>query len=41
MRGDAKSMTVLSPRTAAEAVRSYANLPGALPIAGGTDSSMG
>lgn len=41
MRGDAKSMTVLSPRTAAEAVKSYAKLPGALPIAGGTDFMVG
>ncbi len=41
MRGDAKSMTVLSPRTAAEAVKSYAKLPSALPLAGGTDLMVG
>ena len=37
MRGDARSMTVLSPRSAAEAVRALAKTPGALPLAGGTD----
>lgn len=37
MRGDAKSMTVLSPRSAAEAVKAYARAPTALPLAGGTD----
>ncbi len=37
MRGDAKSMTVLSPRSAAEAVKAYAQAPAALPLAGGTD----
>ncbi|MDO8632786.1 MAG: xanthine dehydrogenase family protein subunit M [Phycisphaerales bacterium] len=41
MRGDAKSMTVLSPRTAAEAVLSYAKVPHAMPIAGGTDLMVG
>lgn len=41
MRGDAKSMTVLSPRTAAEAVRTYAKVPSALPFAGGTDIMVG
>jgi len=41
MRGDAKSMTVLSPRTAAEAVRTYAKVPSALPFAGGTDVMVG
>lgn len=41
MRGDAKSMTVLSPRTAAEAVKSYAKVPNALPLAGGTDLMVG
>lgn len=41
MRGDAKSMTVLSPRTAAEAVRAYAKSPVALPLAGGTDLMVG
>lgn len=41
MRGDAKSMTVLSPRTANEALKSYAKLPSALPIAGGTDFMVG
>ncbi len=37
MRGDAKSMTVFSPRSAAEAVTTYAKIPNALPLAGGTD----
>ena len=37
MRGDAKSMTVFSPRTAGEAVATYARIPNALPLAGGTD----
>ena len=37
MRGDPRSMTVLSPRSAAEAVRALSKNPGALPIAGGTD----
>jgi xanthine dehydrogenase small subunit len=41
MRGDAKSMTVLSPRTGAEALTTYAKLPTALPIAGGTDLMVG
>ncbi len=41
MRGDAKSMTVLSPRTAAEAVNSYAKVPMAIPFAGGTDLMVG
>ena len=41
MRGDAKSMTVLSPRTAAEAVKTYAKLPMAIPFAGGTDLMVG
>jgi xanthine dehydrogenase small subunit len=41
MRGDAKSMTVLSPRTAAAAVRAYAETPAALPFAGGTDLMVG
>jgi len=41
MRGDAKSMTVLSPRTATEALKSYAKLPHALPLAGGTDLMVG
>ncbi len=41
MRGDAKSMTVLSPRTAAEAVQTYARVPDALPLAGGTDLMVG
>lgn len=41
MRGDAKSMTVLSPRTAAEAVKAYAKSPAALPLAGGTDVMVG
>lgn len=37
MRGDANSMMVLSPRSAAEAVKTYARIPNALPLAGGTD----
>ncbi len=41
MRGDAKSMTVLSPRSAAEAVKTYAKLPAAIPVAGGTDMMVG
>ena len=41
MRGDAKSMTVLSPRSAAEAVATYAKIPNALPLAGGTDLMVG
>lgn len=41
MRGDAKSMTVLSPRSAAEAVKAYARSPAALPLAGGTDLMVG
>ncbi|MDP3543750.1 MAG: xanthine dehydrogenase family protein subunit M [Elusimicrobiota bacterium] len=41
MRGDAKSMTVLSPRSAAEAVKAYAKSPAALPFAGGTDVMVG
>jgi CO/xanthine dehydrogenase FAD-binding subunit len=41
MRGDAKSMTALSPRTAAEALKAYARVPTALPLAGGTDVMVG
>jgi len=41
MRGDAKSMTVLTARSAAEAVRLLAKNPGALPLAGGTDLMVG
>jgi CO/xanthine dehydrogenase FAD-binding subunit len=41
MRGDAKSMTVLSPRSAAAAVKAYAKTPAALPFAGGTDLMVG
>lgn len=41
MRGDAKSMTVLSPRTAAQALRLLDANPGALPLAGGTDLMVG
>lgn len=41
MRGDAKSMTVLSPRSAKEALASYAKVPAALPLAGGTDMMVG
>ena len=37
MRGDPRSMTVLSPRSAAEAVRALSKNAGALPLAGGTD----
>jgi xanthine dehydrogenase FAD-binding subunit len=41
MRGDAKSMTVLSPRSAAEALRLLDENPGAVPLAGGTDLMVG
>ncbi|HEX4048020.1 MAG TPA: xanthine dehydrogenase family protein subunit M [Elusimicrobiota bacterium] len=41
MRGDPGSMTVLSPRTPAQAVRALAKNPGALPLAGGTDVMVG
>ena len=41
MRGDARSMTVVSPRTAAEAVRSLIKNPKAIPLAGGTDLMVG
>lgn len=41
MRGDAQSMTVLTARSAAEAVRLLAKNPGALPLAGGTDLMVG
>ncbi len=41
MRCDAKSMTVLSPRSASAAVKSYAQAPNALPLAGGTDLMVG
>jgi CO/xanthine dehydrogenase FAD-binding subunit len=41
MRGDAKSMTVLAPRSAAEALRALAKNPAALPLAGGTDIMVG
>ena len=37
MRGDAETAELLSPRTAAEAVRLLAQRPDALPLAGGTD----
>lgn len=37
MRGDAKSTAVLSPRSAKEALASYAKVPDAVPFAGGTD----
>ena len=37
MRGDPRTMTVLSPRSAAEAVRALAKSPAAVPLAGGTD----
>jgi xanthine dehydrogenase small subunit len=41
MRGDPRSMTVLSPRSAAEALRALAKNPAALPLAGGTDLMVG
>ena len=37
MRGDARSMTLLRPRSVEEALRLYAEHPGAVPLAGGTD----
>lgn len=37
MKGNAKSMTVMSPRSAAEAIKTYAKVPAAIPFAGGTD----
>jgi xanthine dehydrogenase FAD-binding subunit len=41
MRGDAASMTWLTPRTPAEAVRALASDPKALAFAGGTDVMVG
>lgn len=41
MRGDARSMTVLSPRTPAAAVAALSKNPDALPLAGGTDLMVG
>lgn len=41
MRGNAASMTVLSPRTPAEALRLLSAEPKALPLAGGTDLMVG
>lgn len=41
MRGDAASMTVLSPRTPGEALALYAADPRAVPLAGGTDLMVG
>ncbi len=41
MRGSASSMTVLRPRSAAEAVALYQASPQALPLAGGTDLMVG
>jgi xanthine dehydrogenase small subunit len=41
MRGDAKSMTVFSPTNGAEALKTYAKVPTAMPIAGGTDLMVG
>ncbi|MDE2142698.1 MAG: FAD binding domain-containing protein [Elusimicrobia bacterium] len=41
MRGDAKSMVVLTPRTAAAAVQALADDPKAIPLAGGTDLMVG
>lgn len=37
MRGDARSMTLLRPRTPQEAVAAYARDPQLIPLAGGTD----
>jgi len=37
VRGDARSMTLLRPRSVEEALRLYAKHPGAVPLAGGTD----
>lgn len=37
MRGDARSMTLLRPRSVEEALDLYAANPGAVPLAGGTD----
>ena len=37
MRGDARSMTLLRPRSVEEALRLYAAHPGSVPLAGGTD----
>ncbi len=41
MRGDANSMTVLTPRTPKEAVALLAREPKAVPLAGGTDLMVG
>lgn len=41
MRGDASTMTVVTPRTPAEAVRALAADPKALALAGGTDLMVG
>lgn len=41
MRGDAGTMTLLRPRTSAEAVLAYAKNPQAIPLAGGTDFMVG
>lgn len=41
MRGDARSMTVVSPRDAAGALAAYANDHKLVPIAGGTDLMVG
>jgi CO/xanthine dehydrogenase FAD-binding subunit len=41
MRGDPRTMTVLTPRSAAEAVRALAKNAGAVPLAGGTDLMVG
>ena len=41
MRGDAKSMTVLTPRTPKEAVALFSREPKALPLAGGPDHGKG
>lgn len=37
MRGSAETMKVLRPRRSGQALKSFADLPSALPIAGGTD----
>ena len=41
MRGDARSTSVLTPRSAAEAIAAYAKVPAAIPLAGGTDLMVG
>lgn len=41
MRGDARSMTLLRPRTPQEALAAYARDPKLVPLAGGTDLMVG